>query len=139
MNHSDSNTSMHPLLERTLRERRKLYDEIESHTFSISSKKCQKIFYIQIAQCPYQNVPHHTRIPKYIFSRFLDGSVPSKTGQVKSRIWRSLQGDFASGAFRSPGDMFLGDFAIFCLFFSCASRKKKISRKFLTCLPKLGS
>ena len=37
-------------------------------------------------------------------------------------------------AFRSPGVLVLDDFGIFCLFFSCASRKKKINRKFLTWL-----
>ena len=35
-------------------------------------------------------------------------------------------------AFRSPGALALGDFGIFCLILYCASRKKKIKRKFLT-------
>ena len=42
-------------------------------------------------------------------------------------------------AFRSPGVLVLGDFGIFCLFLTRASRELKINRKCLTCLPKLGS
>ena len=55
----------------------------------------------------------------------------------KSYLWSSLHSvtslqALLRKAFRSPEDIFLGDFEIFCLYFSCASWKKKISRKFLT-------
>ena len=89
-------------------------------------KKISNNFLIQIARTKMFFMDSKT-----FFSRFLDGSAPFKTCHVNrtngghSKV-TSLQ-TLLRKAFRSPVDIFLGDFGIFCLIVSCASRKKNNS------------
>ena len=74
------------------------------------------------------------RLPPIIHASYHIQHPTSNIGNQVSSLQALLR-----KAFRSPRVLVLGDFGIFCLFLSRASREVKISRKCLTCLPKQRS
>ena len=108
---------------RPLRERTH-YDEIEFHFFYFFKKVSKNFlhpnFPIPIAKCSSSHQDSKT-----FFSRFLDGSIPSKTGHVNreygghSKV-TSLQA-LLRKAFRSPGVLVIDDFGFSAYFYRSRS------------------